>query len=85
MYKIHGLGDWLSERSQAVQIESKLSDFIKGGDFAIPQGSVLGGLLHVISCNDLPECHEEGDAVVYVDDDTDTVTAPDFDSLETVP
>ena len=74
---------YLSERSQTVQIESKMSEFIKGGDFAIPQGSVLGGLLHVINCNDLPECHEEGDAVVYIDDDTDTVSAPDIDSLKT--
>ena len=57
---------YLSERSQTVQIESKMSEFIKGGDFAIPQGSVLGGLLHVINCNDLPECHEEGDDVVYI-------------------
>ena len=72
---------YLSERSQAVQIESKMSNFIRGNDFAIPQGSVLGGLLHVINRNDLPECHEEGDAVVYIDDDTDTVSAPDFESL----
>ena len=75
------INSYLSERSQAVQIESKISDFIKGSDFAIPQGSVLGGLLHVINCNDLPECHEEGDAVVYIDDDTDTVSAPDFELL----
>ena len=51
------IASYLGGRSQAVQIESKISDVIKGGDFSIPQGSVLGGLLHVINCNDLPGCH----------------------------
>ena len=31
------INSYLSERSQAVQIESKMSDFIKGRDFAIPR------------------------------------------------
>ena len=58
-----------------MQVESKVSKIIKNGKFAVPQGSVLGGLLHIISCNDLPACHgEEAEGVVYIDDDTDTVT-----------
>ena len=38
---------------------------------------MLGGLLHVINSNDLPACHQEGDSVVYVDDNSDTVSAKD--------
>ena len=43
----------------------------------VPQGSVLGGLLHLINSNDFPDCHEEGLAVVYVDDDSDSVNHAD--------
>ena len=43
----------------------------------MPQGSVLGGLLHIINSNDFPACHEEGEAIVYVDDDSDTVHSAD--------
>ena len=46
-------------------------------DHAVPQGSVLGGLLHVINSNDLQACHDEGESVVYVDDNSDTVSAKD--------
>ena len=42
-----------------------------------PQGSVLGGLLHLINSNDFPACHEVGESIVYVDDDSDTVQAND--------
>ena len=76
------IASYLGGRSQAVQIESKISDVIKGGDFSIPQGSVLGGLLHVINCNDLPGCHSEGDAVVFIDDDTDNVAADDIETVK---
>ena len=34
---------------------------------------MLGGLLHVINSNDFPDCHQDGNTVVYVDDDSDTV------------
>ena len=47
-----------------VKVETKVSKIKKGGEYAIPQGSVLGELFHVINCNDLPECHESGEAVV---------------------
>ena len=71
---------YLGERSQIVQIESKLSKEIKGGDFSIPQGSILGSLIHVVNCNDLPACHEEDcESVVYIDDDTDITSAANGD------
>ena len=66
---------YLGGRTQQVQIESKVSPALDCGDHAVPQGSVLGGLLHIINCNDFPACHDEGEAVVYVDDDSDIVHA----------
>ena len=42
---------------------------------------VSGGLLHVINSNDFPACHQEGESVVYVDDDSDTVSALDPSEL----
>ena len=31
----------------------------------------------MISSNDLPACHDEGESIVYVDDDSDTVNPGD--------
>ena len=50
------------------------------GDFH--KGSVLAGLLHIISSNDFPDCHEEGKAVFYVDNDTDHVSDDDPGALQ---
>ena len=47
----------------------------------MPQGSILGGLLHVINSNDFPACHQHGDSVVYVDDDSDTISAKEQEEL----
>ena len=74
---IEWLMSYLSERKQIVQVESKSSSPLEGSDHAVPQGSVLGGLLHVINSNDFPACHQEGESVVFVDDDSDTVSAKD--------
>ena len=71
---IEWLMSYLGGRTQQVQVESKTSKPLEGGDHAVPQGSVLGGLLHVINSNDFPACHQEGDSIVYVDDDSDTVS-----------
>ena len=68
---------YLSNRTQAVQVESKVSEPLECGDHGVSQGSILGGLLHVINSNDFPDCHDEGDSVIYVDDDTDNVHAAD--------
>ena len=65
---------YLGGKTQCVQVESQVSEELVCGDFGAPQGSVLAGLLHVIHCNDFPACHEEGQAVDYVDDDTDCVS-----------
>ena len=54
---------YLSGRTQVVQIEAKTSELLEGGEHAVPQGSVLGGLLHVIISNEFPDCLEEGESV----------------------
>ena len=59
-------------------IQSSLVDL---GDHAAPQGSVLGGLLFIINENDLPICREEGDSVLFVDDDTDVVSDADPEAM----
>ena len=60
-----------------MQVESKVSDPLPCEDDAVPQGSVLGGLFHLINSNYFPACHNEVEAIVYVDDDSDTVHAPE--------
>ena len=39
---------------------------------------------HVINSNDFPACHQEGEAVVYVDDDSDTVHAAEPERLKEI-
>ena len=68
---------YLQGRTQMVQVESRTSSQLDCDDSAVPQGSVLGGLLHVINSNDFPACHTDGEAVVYVDDDSDFVKDKD--------
>ena len=72
---------YLSGRTQVVQVEAKSSQPLEGGEHAVPQGSVLGGLLHVINSNDFPDCHDDGESVIDMDDDSDTVTGNDPEEL----
>ena len=72
---------YLGGRSQLVQIEASTSSQIECEGHAVPQGSVLGGLFHVINSNYFPACHEMGESVLYVDDDSDVVNEKDPDAL----
>ena len=74
---IDWFNSYLCDRSQLVQIETKQSSQIRLGDYAAPQGSVLGGTLFVIYENDFPAVRANGQSVMFVDDDTDCVSNED--------
>ena len=72
---------YLGCRTQAVNINSTLSDF-KNIGIGIPQGSILGPLLFIIFVNSLPnsiDCN----CVMYADDTTLLCTANDPTTLDT--
>ena len=79
---VYWMNTYLTGRSQCVQIQSKLSpSIISLASHGAPQGSLLGGLLFVINENDFPNCREEGESVLFVDDDSDIVHDADSGKL----
>ena len=75
--------EYLENRKQVVQVESKRSEAKDIGENSVPQGSVLAVLLFLITQNDFPAAmEEEGNSILYVDDDTDNVKDKDPEILE---
>ena len=60
---------------QCVKIESKTSDLLDCDESGAPQGSVLAVVFHIFNSNDISDCHDEAESVIFVDDDTDSVSA----------
>ena len=68
---------YLSFRKQTVQVESKFSNEVMLGDYGVPQGSILGPLIFLIFNNDFPASSDDGESVLFADDNTDNIA--DFD------
>ena len=73
---------YLSERTQYVQVESKLSEPKSIGRVGVPQGSILGPLIFLLMCLDFLASTTEGNSVIYVDDDT--VSASDKKGVDVI-
>ena len=74
---------FLGGRSQYVRVGNKRSEERRIGGFSTPQGSVLGGLLHNISTNDLCWTKvEKASRTVFVDDSTASVSAKDVMTMQ---
>ena len=71
---------YLSDRYQAVWIDSKLSEFLHC-DTGVPQGSNLGPLFFLIFFNDLPDSVSSA-VDAYADDTTITTSANSINAIE---
>ena len=77
--------DYLSDRSYRVRIESQCSNPHNTGPYGVPQGSILGNLLFVVSQNALPDAtqdDDDGQSVCFVDDETQQVRDADPVNLQ---
>ena len=71
----------LLDRKQCFKIESKTSDLLDCEESGAPQGSELAGVFHIINSNDMPDCHEEAESAIFVDDNKDSVSAKNPEDL----
>ena len=73
-YGINGIAlEWftsyLTDRTQYVEIDGVSSNILSLST-GVPQGSILGPLLFLIHMNDIPNCAEYFNFIIYADDTT---------------
>ena len=84
-YGIRGIAlDWfksyLANRKQYVIYNNKTSDNLDI-TCGLPQGSVLGPLLFIVYTNDLPDCIEGAEAILFADDTTISQSSDNIEFL----
>ena len=80
---IHWFRSYLCNRIFLVKTENKLSDFEKI-TCGVPQGSILGPLLLLISANDMPQA-VTSKLLLYADDSCYTYQCKDIAKIEKIP
>ena len=87
-YGIHGAAlkwftSYLTGRSQYVEIDGVSSNILSLST-GVPQGSILGPLLFLIYMNDIPNCTEHFNFILYADDTTlnNTVQIPSLSPVD---
>ena len=68
---------YLSNRKQYTEIEDTTSTILPI-QVAVPQGSILGPIFFIIYVNDLPQCSNKFDFIMYADDTTLSSTIDSF-------
>lgn len=74
------ISNYLQDRQQVVYISGAYSHF-RTTNIGVPQGSILGPLLFLIYINDLPQCINFSDCLLYADDTTIFTSDNSLDSL----
>ena len=71
---------YLSNRKQYTEIEDTTSTILPI-QVGVPQGSILGPILFIIYVNDLPQCSNKFDCIMYADVTTLSSTIDSFSDI----
>ena len=71
---------YLNNRKQYTEIEDTTSTILPI-HVGVPQGSILGPILFIIYVNDLPQCSNKFDFIMYADDTTLSSTIDSFSDI----
>ena len=71
---IERIQSYLGERKYCVNIETKTRDVLDYEESGAPRGAELAVIFHIINSNYQPDCREEPESLVFVDDANDSVS-----------